>query len=97
MGKLKFTKEELETKYREKLDVFLDDCDWVTHVTGYMVCSLVSTCLEEFKVQISREKLYEKYTSKVKSLGLGDEKWRDTYGITEIIGLIYTLIEEEVY
>ena len=97
MGKLKFTIEELETKYREKLDVFLDDCDWVTHVTGYMVCSLVSTCLEEFKVQISCEKLYEKYSSKVKSLGLGDEKWRDTYGISEIIVLIYTLIEEEVY
>ena len=93
MGKLKFTKEELEAKYREKLDVFLDDCDWVTHVTGYMVCGLVATCLEEFKIQIIREELYEKYSSKVKSLGLGDEQWRNTYGVTEIIGLIYDLIE----
>jgi len=97
MGKLKFTREELETKYREKLDVFLDDCDWITHVTGHMVCGLVATCLEEFKMQIIREELFERYSLKVKSLGLTDEEWRDNYGITEIIGLIYDLIEDEVY
>ena len=66
MGKLKFTKEELESKYREKLDVFLDDCDWITHVTGHMVCGLVATCLEEFKIQIIREKLYERYDKSFK-------------------------------
>jgi hypothetical protein len=95
MGKLNFTKEELETKYREKLDVFLDDCDWITHVTGYMVCSLVVNSLKDFKLEIATEELYERYGLKVKSLGLTDEEWRTTYGISEIIGLIYDLIEEE--
>jgi hypothetical protein len=94
MGKLKFTREELEAKYRERLDVFLDDCDWVTHVTGYMVCSLVVTCLEDLKLEIATEELYERYSLKVKSLGLTDEQWRTTYGVTEIIGLLYDLIEE---
>ena len=95
MSKLNFTRKELETKYREKLDVFLDDCDWITHVNGYMICSLVVNSLKDFKLEIVTGELYERYSLKVKSLGLTDEEWRDTYGITEIIGLLYDLIEEE--
>ena len=96
MGKLNFTKEELETKYREKLDSFLDDCDWITHVNGYMICSLVVNSLKDFKLETTTEKLYKMYSLKVKSLGLTDEEWRTTYGISEIIGLIYNLIEEGI-
>ena len=93
MGKLKFTSEELEAKYRERLDVLLDDCDWITYIDGKTVCHLVSKVLEEFDMEINEKVLYKKYDLKVKSLGLGDEKWRDTYGISEIIKLIYDLIE----
>ena len=94
MEKLNFTREELEAKYRKKLDVFLDDFDWITHVNGYMICSLVVNSLKDFKIEIATEELYKRYNSKVKSLELGDEQWRNTYGITEIIGLLYNLIEE---
>jgi hypothetical protein len=95
MGKLNFTREELEAKYREKLDSFLDDCDWITHVNSFMVCSLVVNSLKDFKLEITTKELYEKYSLKVNTLELTDEQWRDTYGISEIIGLIYDLIGEE--
>ena len=95
MSKLNFTREELEAKYREKLDIYLEDCDWVTYVDGKTVCYFISKILKEFDIEIEPNNLYEKYDIKVDSLMLTDEQWRNTYGITEIIELIYTLIEEE--
>jgi hypothetical protein len=94
MAKLNFTKEDLEKRYRERLDILLDDCDWITHVTGEMVCSLVVNSLKDFGISVDYDILFKFYHDNVKSLNLTDEEWRENYGIPEIISMIYEIVEK---
>ena len=97
MKKLDITQQELLTQYNESLDEFLDECDWVTTISGEMVCSLVVSILAEQKVNVfmSSADLYEAYSTHVKGLGLSDEEWRENYGIPEIIGILWDILEGE--
>lgn len=94
MTKLNFTKEDLEKRYRERLDTLLDDCDWITYVDGEMVCKLVVNSLKDFGMGVDYDTLYKLYTDNVKSLNLTDEEWRENYGIPEIISMLYEIVEK---
>lgn len=97
MKRITISEEELLSRYMSSLDEFLDECDWVTTIPGEMVCSLVVAILTEQRVNVfmSSTDLYEAYSTHVKGLGLTDEEWRENYGIPEIIGILWDILEGE--
>ena len=97
MKRITITEEELLSRYMASLDELLDECDWVTTISGEMVCGLVVSILVEQKVNVfmSSADLYEAYSTHVKGLGLSDEEWRENYGIPEIIGILWDILEGE--
>ena len=96
MGKLNITKESLLEKYLKEISDLADECDWITHITGQMVCATVVFILvrERANCFISSEDLYNEYSSEVEKLNLTDEEWREKYDVTEIIGMIYEILEK---
>jgi hypothetical protein len=98
MNKFAFTKEELIEEYKKELDVYLDVCDWVTHVDGYTICEIISGIYSKNGFDVDFELLYSYYNDKVDSLGLSDEEWRKEYGtwdegMPKIISMIHEIIE----
>jgi len=95
MGKLNITEEELLDKYNVSIDNLTDECDWITHISGQMVCTTIVSILIENNINclINSDKLYELYDSHIKSLNLEDGEWQEKYGVPEIIKIIYKLLE----
>ena len=91
---MKITEKELLEKYNTTIDNILDVCDWKTNFTGEEVCQLVHNILKQNNEEptISAENLHELYSSKVSSLNLTDEYWRENYGVPEIISMIYEIL-----
>lgn len=95
MNKLPFSEEELLIRYNKALDVMLDECDWVTSVTGETVCGLVIGVLNGPNEcpSMTWAILHKLYNQEVKNLKVTDEEWRENYGIPEIIKIIYKILE----
>lgn len=89
-----FTKEELEKRYQERLDTLLDECDWISVIDSQIVCTLVVDSLTDFGVNIEVETLHKLYIDEIRKLGLTDKEWRDNYLISDIIGILYVIIQK---
>ena len=96
MAKLPFSEKELLTRYNKALDEMLDECDWVTAVTGETICGLIIGVLsgENECPSMTWAKLHKLYIKEVKDLKVTDEEWRNNYGVPEIIKIIYKILEE---
>ncbi len=96
MGKLNITKEELLEKYNIAIDNLTDECDWITHISGQMVCATIVSILLEYNINclIHSDKLYELYGNHINSLNLEEGEWREKYGVPEIIDIIYNILEK---
>lgn len=96
MGKLNITEEELLEKYNVSIDNLTDECDWITHISGQMVCATIVSILVENNINclIHSDKLYELYDSYINSLNLEENEWREKYGVPEIIKIIYGILEK---
>ena len=97
MGKLNITEEKLLSEYNTSIDNLVDECDWITHITGEMVCGIVVSILLKNKVNItiSSEELYKLYDEYIKSLNLAKGEWYKKYGIPEIIKIIHEILEKK--
>lgn len=97
MGKLNITQEALFLEYTISIDELTDTCDWITHITGEMVCGTVVSILLEnnVNVSISSKELYKLYDEYIKNLNLADGEWREKYGVPEIIKIIYEILEKK--
>ena len=95
MGKLNITQENLLQEYNESLDILLDECDWITHVHGEMICGIIVGLIieKQINVSITSEELYKLYDKHVEGLNLADGEWQEKYGIPEIIEIIHTILE----
>lgn len=95
MKKLNITKEELLLKYLASMEELVDECDWITQITGEMVCGILVSVLIENKVNvfISSTDLHEIYSKYVSDLNLSDEEWRNNYDIPKIIEILYNILE----
>lgn len=91
---MKITEKELLIQYKLTIDNILDECDWKTHFTGQEVCGIVHSILtkNEENILITTPALYELYNKKIKDLNIGDELWRENYGVQEIISMIYEIL-----
>ena len=89
-----FTKDKFQKLYEDELDAYLEQCDWVTHVKSETICMLIKVALNDHNYVVDSEDLHKKYMAKVESLGLTDKQWREKYGISEIISLIYDILSE---
>ena len=98
MGKLNITEDKLLEGYNKSLDYLLDECDWITHIDGETVCGIIVALIIEKKinVSISSEDLYKLYDNHIETLNLPDGEWQKKYGIPEIIGIIYSILESIV-
>lgn len=95
MTKLNITQEKLLSEYTKSMDHLIDECDWITHISGEMVCGIIVGVIikKKINVSISSEELYKLYDTHVKSLNLPDGEWQEKYAIPEIIEIIYTILE----
>jgi hypothetical protein len=95
MKKLNITKEELLLKYLSSMEELVDECDWITQITGEMVCGILVSVLIENKVNVfmSSTDLHEIYSKYVSDLNLSDEEWRNNYDIPKIIEILYNILE----
>ena len=91
---MKISERELLVKYNITIDKILNECDWKTNFTGQEVCGVVCSILTNNKenIIITPQALYELYDKKVKDLNISDKEWRENYGITEIISIIYEIL-----
>jgi hypothetical protein len=60
MEKLNITKEKLLENYNKSIDKLTDECDWITHISGQMVCDVIVSILLEYNINclININKLY---------------------------------------
>jgi hypothetical protein len=95
MGKLNITQDELLIGYNKSLDLLLDECDWITHIDGESVCGIIIGLIIEFNINVSitSEELYKLYDDYIETLNLDKGEWQEKYGIPEIIGIIYSILE----
>lgn len=95
MKKLNITKEELLLKYTASMEELVDECDWITQITGEMVCGILVSVLIENKVNvfISSTDLHEIYSKYVSDLNLSAEEWRNNYDMSKIIEILYNILE----
>ena len=96
MGKLGITKKKLLKEYNLSIDRISDDLEYKVYFTGEEVCQIVTIILEENKVKtrLLINELYEIYKNKVRTLGFTDTEWVNTHGISEIIDIIYEILED---
>ena len=96
MKKLNISQEELLIQYNESLDRLLDECDWITYITGEMICGLVKSILIKNNIEhkLSSQELFVLYDKKYDILNLKEGEWQEKYGIPEIIEFIYEILEE---
>lgn len=92
MENFNITKSELKALYEEELNDILEQCDWITYITPEHVCTIVSNVMSKKGYNVPYSELYELYTSEVKKIDVGPERWRREYGIKEIISIIYDII-----
>ena len=66
MKKLNISQEELLIQYNESLDRLLDECDWITYITGEMICGLVKSILIKNNIEhkLSSQELFVLYDKK---------------------------------
>ena len=96
MGKLNIAKEDLLSKYNQEISDLADECDWITYISSEMVCATIVSILLQYNVNclIHSDKLHNLYTEHITSLNLKEGEWRDNYGVTEIIDIIYDILEK---
>lgn len=96
MAKLPFSEEELLSRYNKALDEMLEECDWVTSVTGETVCGLIIGVISKANEcpDMTWSKLHKLYAKEVEKLNISVGEWRTKYGIPEIISIIYKILEE---
>ena len=96
MGKLNITKEELLNKYNEAINELADECDWITYISSELACSTIVFILLENKVNcfIHSNELHQLYIEQIASLNLKEGEWQEKYGISEIIDIIYEILEK---
>ena len=92
--KLPISKEELKKLYDEELDEILEQCDWITYVDSHLVCSTITLSLRKHNIDIDSEQLHEYYTAEIKTMNLKEGEWNLLFGVTEIVNLIYDIIEK---
>jgi len=96
MGKLNITKEDLLSKYNQEISDLADECDWITYISSELACSTIVFILLKNKVNcfIHSNELHELYIEHIASLNLKEGEWQEKYGVTEIIDIIYGILEE---
>jgi len=92
--KLPLSKEELKKHYDAQLNDILEQCDWITYVDSHLVCSTITLVLRKNNLEIDNHKLHELYISEIESMNLKDGEWNLTFGVCEIVNLIYDIIEK---
>lgn len=95
MRKLKITKEDFKKLYNDELINILEQCDWISCVDSNLICNTVSLVLTRINEEIDSKKLHELYLAEVKSLKIKNGEWGLIYGQSEIIEMIYDLIESK--
>ena len=97
MGKINITQEELLEKYVTYIDELTDECDWITYISGEMVCGAVISILLSNNItpSMTSEELYKIYDKKIKSLKLKGDEWHEKYGVPEIIDMVYKILENK--
>lgn len=98
MDKIGISEEKLLKEYNVRIDEICDYLEFKTAFTGEEVCDIVIGILEKEKVKtpFTSTTLYRKYSEKINSLGLTREEWVKNYGIPQIIGVIYEILEKKV-
>jgi hypothetical protein len=73
--KLPITREELLSKYTERINSIADDIDTKTHFTGEEVCQIIYSIMVKHgaKIKIKPATLYGKYMNSV--YHISDEEW----------------------
>lgn len=100
MKTLPFTSDELLNQYKIDLNQLLDDCDWISTVEDWRLCSLVADVCTKKGVKVNSDKLLKLYNKKVKSLKLTTKQWHEQYGdwetgVPKIIGILYEIIKDK--
>jgi|LakMenEpi03Aug12_release.lakeMendotaPanAssembly.Ray.scaffolds.fasta_scaffold2940907_1 hypothetical protein len=92
---MKITEQQLLSQYKLTIDKILDECEWKTHFISQEICSIVCNILTNNgeTLLITPQLLHIIYDKKVKELNVSDEIWRNNYGVPEIIGIIYSILE----
>lgn len=92
---MNITKEDLLKQYTKEINDIADECDWKYSFSGEEVCEIVHGILVKNKVKTSLTpySLHAIYAKKIDSMSINREEWVKNYGIPEIIGIIYTIIE----
>lgn len=94
MKTFSLSKEQLLEQYNKSVDEILDNCDWKTSITGKEVCGIVYGILtkNDITLNLPIEDFYELYSKKCSELSDSDEHWRQTFGVKEIIDIIYAIL-----
>lgn len=96
MGNLMISEKKLLKEYNKRIDEICDYIETKSSFTGEEVCSIVIGILESEKIEsnLSPEGLYEIYAKKINNMGISREEWVKNYGIPQIIGIIYEILEK---
>lgn len=99
MYNLNITKEDLLTRYNEKVDKILDVCDWKTSFAPEEICELICGIIFETDGNIySPRVVYDLYMAEIEALDLKKGEWQEKYNRQDIVYMIYDIIDEiELY
>lgn len=91
------SEKELLKLYKIKLNHLLDDCDWISTVSSYMVCNIVTNVLLEKGIIIESDYLHKHYINYIDNLKISDEDWRNNFDISEVISIIYSVLKSKTF
>lgn len=96
MNKLSITKKELLEEYNKEIDFICEIDEFRVVFSGEEVCGIINSILTKkgVKNSLSDEQLHSKYNVFIENLNLSRDEWVKNYGIPEIIGVIYDILEE---
>jgi hypothetical protein len=91
---MNLTEKQLLKAYKKKINRIADDCDWKTYFSAEEICFIVHSIITKKgnEIKYSHIDLCILYKLKIADLDLTDDEWRESYGIPEIIHLLYNLI-----
>ncbi len=90
---LPITREELLSKYTERIDKITDVRDTKMNFSGEDVCQIIHTIMirNGAKIKIKPTTLYGKYMNTI--FDISNEDWEKNYGTKEICNIIYDILE----
>jgi hypothetical protein len=95
MTKLNITKEDLLNRYKIKIDKIADECEWKSIFSSLEICGIICGIIFETDGNIYNPRtICDLYLIKVDELNLDKGEWVKTYGMPEIVSMVYDTIEE---